>query len=62
METDLVYYRRRAAEEAAAAAVAEHVNVKQVHLELARLYAERVVTLESQREPARTGLRLVTAA
>ena len=62
METDLVYYRRRAAEEAAAAAVAEHLNVKQVHLELARRYAERVAALETQGEAARASLRLVTAA
>lgn len=60
MESDLVYYRRRAAEETAAAAEAEHVKVRQVHLELARRYAERVTALES--EPARAGLRLVTAA
>ena len=60
MESDLVYYRRRAAEESAAAAEAEHVKVRQVHLELARRYADRVATLEV--EPARTGLRLVTAA
>jgi hypothetical protein len=60
MESDLVYYRRRAAEEAAAAAVAEHVKVRQVHLELARRYEEHVAVLEP--EPARAGLRLVTAA
>lgn len=60
MESDLTYYRRRAAEEAAEAAVAEHIKVRQVHLELARHYAERVTTLES--ESARAGLRLVTAA
>lgn len=60
MEADLVYYRRRAAEETAAAAVVAHVRVRQIHLELARRYAERVAALES--EPQRAGLRLVTAA
>ncbi len=60
MESDLVYYRRRAAEETAAAAAAEHVKVKQVHLELARRYSDRVAALEA--EPARASLRLVTAA
>jgi hypothetical protein len=60
MESDLVYFRRRAAEEAAAAAAAEHMKVKQVHLELARRYSERVAVLET--EPPRTSLRLVTAA
>ena len=60
MESDLVYYRRRAAEESAAAAEAGHVKVRQVHLDLARRYAERVAALES--EPVRTGLRLVSAA
>ncbi|HEX8842212.1 MAG TPA: hypothetical protein VF757_07915 [Sphingomicrobium sp.] len=60
METDLIYYRRRAAEESAAAAAAEHVKVKQVHLELARRYAERITALEA--EPARATLHLVTAA
>ena len=60
MESDLVYYRRRAAEEAAAAESAGHARVRQVHLELARRYAERVEELES--EPARAALRLVTAA
>lgn len=60
MEKDLVYYRRRAAEEAAAAAAANHARVQQVHLELARRYTERVAELEA--EPARAGLRLVSAA
>ena len=60
METDLVYYRRRAAEESAAAAAAEHVKVKQVHLELARRYAERIAAAEA--EPARAALHWVTAA
>jgi hypothetical protein len=60
METDLIYYRRRATEEAAAAASAEHVKVRQVHLELARRYAERVTLLESA--PSRVPLHLVTAA
>ena len=60
MELDLVYYRRRAAEEAAAAAAAEHVRVRQVHLELARRYEEHVALLEA--EPGRVPLHLVTAA
>lgn len=60
METDLIYYRRRAAEETAAAAVAEHARVRQVHLELARRYAERVASMEA--EPHRVPLQVVTAA
>jgi hypothetical protein len=60
MESDLAYYRRRAAEEAGAAEAAEHVRVRQVHLELARRYEERVTLLESER--GRRPLHLVTAA
>ena len=60
MESDLAYYRRRAAEEESAASAAEHVSVRQVHLELARRYAERVTLLEA--EPSRVPLHLVTAA
>jgi hypothetical protein len=60
MEPDLVYYRRRAAEEASAAASAVNLKVRQVHHELARRYAERVVDLEA--EPPRAGLHLVSAA
>lgn len=60
METDVAYYRRRAAEETAAAAAAQNLKVQQVHLELARRYLDRVAELEA--EPARAGLRLVTAA
>jgi hypothetical protein len=60
MEADLVYYRRRSAEEAQAAAVSVDSHVRDVHLELARRYSERIVALETERTDLR--LRLVPAA
>ena len=46
MEADLVYYRCRLAEETAAAAAARDSKVSAVHLELARIYGERLGSLE----------------
>ena len=46
MSADLNYYRRRQAEEAAAAHAAPDPNVGAVHLELARRYGERLMSLE----------------
>jgi hypothetical protein len=60
MEADLLYYRRRSAQEAAAATIANNSKAKFAHLELARLYSERIDALQA--EPARTGLHLVDAA
>ena len=60
MDTDLVYYRRRSAEETAAATAASDPKVRQIHLELARKYDERVVDYES--DTSRTPLRLVSTA
>ncbi|MFL6722455.1 MAG: hypothetical protein ACJ8FT_11745 [Sphingomonas sp.] len=60
MEADLAYYRRRAAQEAAAAVAAPLGAVRDVHLELARRYDERVACLEAERQ--RADIHLVTAA
>ncbi|HEV2594276.1 MAG TPA: hypothetical protein VGU01_03655 [Sphingomicrobium sp.] len=49
MEADLDYYRRRTAEEARAAGQARDVRVRDVHLDLARLYEERAAQIEAQR-------------
>ena len=46
MEADVVYYRRRTAQETAAAEAAIDRKVRQVHLELARRYGERLSALE----------------
>jgi hypothetical protein len=46
MKADLLYYRRRLAEETAAAAAAPDSKVSAVHLELARIYGERLGPLE----------------
>lgn len=45
MENDVSYYMRRAAEEGAAA-TATHGRARDVHLELARRYQERVHSAE----------------
>jgi len=46
MEADVVYYRRRTAQEMAAAEAAIDRKVRQVHLEMARRYGERLSALE----------------
>jgi hypothetical protein len=60
MEADLIYYRRRSAQEAAAATFASNSKAKIAHLELARLYSERIDALQA--EPKHTELHLVGAA
>ena len=60
MEADLVYYRRRSAEEEAAAMAAVDAKVRQIHLELARRYEERISVFEA--DEARAPLRLVSTA
>jgi len=57
MEADLKYYYRRSAEESAAARAARDAKVREVHLELARRYAERVSALNAV--TARASLHLV---
>jgi hypothetical protein len=60
MEVDLIYYRRRWAEEMQASAGALDPRVRDVHLDLARRYDERIAQLERQRFELH--LRLVPAA
>ena len=52
MEADLKYYRRRTAEESAAAEAARDSKVREVHLELARRYAERISALNANVQKA----------
>jgi hypothetical protein len=47
MEADLKYYRRRSAEESAAAEAARDSKVREIHLELAQRYAERISSLNA---------------
>jgi Skp family chaperone for outer membrane proteins len=47
MEADLQYYLRRSAEESAAAESAHNSKVREIHLELARRYAERIAALNA---------------
>jgi hypothetical protein len=60
MEADVVYYRRRSAEESAAAEAAVDSRVRQVHLDLAALYADRLTSIETGSTENR--LQLVSAA
>jgi hypothetical protein len=60
MEADVVYYRRRSAEESAAAEAAVDSRVRQVHLDLAALYADRLTSIETHSTENR--LQLVSAA
>lgn len=50
MDADLKYYRRRSAEESAAALAAPNGRVREVHLELARRYGERISALSAATE------------
>ena len=59
MENDLTYYRRRSAEESARAVAAPDAKVRQVHLDLARGYDDRVTALEAKHLPL--GLHVVSA-
>ena len=60
MEADLAYYRRRSAEEAAAAIATADLKVRQIHLELAQRYNDRIAGFEA--DALRTQLRLVSTA
>ncbi len=51
MERDAEYFRRRAKEERVAALKAAHPKVREAHVELARLYDEKLaVTAAGQQE------------
>jgi hypothetical protein len=60
MEADVSYYRRRAAEETRGAAASTDPHVQRIHLELARLYDQRLSKLEA--DERRAQLRIVDAA
>jgi hypothetical protein len=60
MEADLAYYQQRSAEEAQAAATSVDPKTRDVHLELARRYQERVSTLLAKQR--RASIHLVSAA
>jgi hypothetical protein len=60
MNEDRAYYVRRVAEERAAAIRAEHPNARAAHLEMARLYDERLSAMADGAGPA--SIRLVGAA
>jgi len=46
MEAELKYYHRRSAQESAAAEAARDAKVREIHLELARRYSERIAALK----------------
>jgi hypothetical protein len=55
MVSDRVYYERRAAEERSAAMGAAHPRVREVHLEMAAAYEQRLQSLAAQElEPSVT--------
>ena len=60
MEADLNYYGRRSAEERAAASAAQDTKVRNVHLELAAAYEQRMAMLEAHN--GNPQLHLVPAA
>jgi hypothetical protein len=60
MEADLAYYRRRVAEERVAAEAAPNGAARAAHRELARLYGDRIASLEARTEA--DPLHLVSAA
>ena len=45
MERDAEYFRRRANEERVAAMKAAHSNVREAHVEMARLYDEKLAAI-----------------
>ena len=47
MERDTEYYRRRASEERIAAMKAAHAKVREAHVEMARLYDEKLAAILS---------------
>jgi hypothetical protein len=48
MDDNLAYYRRRHAEELAASRASVKASVRAAHAELARLYDDRIATLEAR--------------
>jgi hypothetical protein len=60
MEAELAYYRRRSAEEIVAAQTVPNDAARAAHRELARLYGDRVASLEARACDA--PLHLVSAA
>ena len=60
MNKDRAYFARRAAEESAAAVKATHPKVRAAHLEMAKLYEQRLSELADHAGPS--GVRLVGAA
>jgi hypothetical protein len=60
MDVDLAYYRRRQAEELAASRSAVNPAVRAAHNELARLYDDRIASLETRAHGV--DIRLVSAA
>ena len=60
MDVDLAYYRRRQAEEKAATWSALNPAVRAAHHELARLYDDRIATLEAREH--NPDIRLVSVA
>ena len=60
MNDDAAYYSRRAREERAAALKAPHPNARQVHLDMAEAYEERLREIAA--DERRSGIHLVSAA
>lgn len=56
MQTDLSYYRRRASEERTAALQARDPRVRQVHVELAECYEQRVRDMTAHHEQLKVTL------
>lgn len=56
MQTDLSYYRRRASEERTAALQARDPRVRQVHVELAERYEQRVRDMTAHHEQLKVAL------
>jgi hypothetical protein len=50
METDLAYYLRRACQEGDAAKASLHPKVRNVHLDMKRLYEERATAIKGAQE------------
>jgi hypothetical protein len=59
MESDRLYYARRAVQERAAALRSTHSRVRQVHLQMAAAYEERLVEIGNRE---REGTHLVDVA
>lgn len=59
MERDTEYYRRRASDERVAAMKAAHAKVREAHLEMARLYDEKLSAIASGEQSVRLDLTTV---